>query len=149
MFQLSMIYAAGVWGLILGLHPDNGGRRYFVTTSPIGWVQAWNQLFVYSHKMFLHSAWCVHLLTLWPILGPVHMAFFSKDNMYPGRCYGYAKFLSWFSTMWLKDLTPPPHPQCRIYATMKGVSIVSDNVWRLFGTKPLSKPMAWFCQFER
>ena len=31
-----------VWytGLILGLHPANGRRRYFVTTSLIGWVQA-------------------------------------------------------------------------------------------------------------
>ena len=26
-------------GLILGLRPANERRRYFVTTSPIGWVQ--------------------------------------------------------------------------------------------------------------
>ena len=26
-------------GLILGLRPLNGRRRYFVTTSPIGWAQ--------------------------------------------------------------------------------------------------------------
>ena len=30
-------------GLILGLHPANKRRRYFVTTSLIGWAQAWNQ----------------------------------------------------------------------------------------------------------
>ena len=30
-------------GLILGLHPTNDRRRYFVTASLIGWVQAWNQ----------------------------------------------------------------------------------------------------------
>ena len=29
-----------VTGLILGLHPANERRRYFVTTSLIGWVQA-------------------------------------------------------------------------------------------------------------
>ena len=27
-------------GLILGLHPANERRRYFVTTSLIGWAQA-------------------------------------------------------------------------------------------------------------
>ena len=30
-------------GLILGLRPANERRRYFVTTSLIGWVQALNQ----------------------------------------------------------------------------------------------------------
>ena len=30
-------------GQILGLRPANERRRYFVTTSPIGWVQAENQ----------------------------------------------------------------------------------------------------------
>ena len=30
-------------GLILGLRPANERRRYFVTTSPIGWAQAKNQ----------------------------------------------------------------------------------------------------------
>ena len=30
-------------GLILGLRPANESRCYFVTTSLIGWVQAWNQ----------------------------------------------------------------------------------------------------------
>ena len=30
-------------GLILGLRPANERRRYFVTTSIIGWAQAWNQ----------------------------------------------------------------------------------------------------------
>ena len=30
-------------GLILGLHPANERRRYFVTTSLIGWAQAKNQ----------------------------------------------------------------------------------------------------------
>ena len=29
-----------ITGLILGLHPANERRRYFVTTSPIGWAQA-------------------------------------------------------------------------------------------------------------
>ena len=28
-----------VWGLILGLHPVNERRRYFVPTSLIGWAQ--------------------------------------------------------------------------------------------------------------
>ena len=31
-------------GLILGLRPANERRRYFVTTSLIGWAQAYNQL---------------------------------------------------------------------------------------------------------
>ena len=33
---------ARLWysGLILGLHPANERRRYFVTTSLIGWTQA-------------------------------------------------------------------------------------------------------------
>ena len=30
-------------GLILGLRPVNERRRYFVTTSLIGWAHAWNQ----------------------------------------------------------------------------------------------------------
>ena len=30
-------------GLLLGLRPANERRRYFVTSSLIGWVQAWNQ----------------------------------------------------------------------------------------------------------
>ena len=30
-------------GLILSLRPANERRRYFVTTSLIGWAQAWNQ----------------------------------------------------------------------------------------------------------
>ena len=30
-------------GLILGLRPSNERRCYFITASPIGWVQAWNQ----------------------------------------------------------------------------------------------------------
>ena len=30
-------------GLTLGLRPANERRRYFVTTSLVGWVQAWNQ----------------------------------------------------------------------------------------------------------
>ena len=30
-------------GLTPGLHPANERRRYFVTTAPIGWVQAYNQ----------------------------------------------------------------------------------------------------------
>ena len=30
-------------GLILGLHAANGRRRYFVTTSLIGWAQTYNQ----------------------------------------------------------------------------------------------------------
>ena len=29
-------------GLILGLHQANERRRYFVTTSDIGWLQAWD-----------------------------------------------------------------------------------------------------------
>ena len=32
-----------VTGLILGLHPANERRRYFVMASLIGWVQAKNQ----------------------------------------------------------------------------------------------------------
>ena len=32
-----------VAGLILGLRPANERRRYFVTMSPIGWAQTWNQ----------------------------------------------------------------------------------------------------------
>ena len=32
----------GISGLILGLRPANETRRCFVTTSPIGWVQAQN-----------------------------------------------------------------------------------------------------------
>ena len=39
-------------GLILVLRPANERRRYFVTTSLIGWVQAWNQpcdMFVLYH----------------------------------------------------------------------------------------------------
>ena len=33
-------YYITVSGLILGLRPANEGRRYFVTTSLIGWAQA-------------------------------------------------------------------------------------------------------------
>ena len=32
-----------VTGLILGLRPADERRRYFVTTSLIGWVQSYNQ----------------------------------------------------------------------------------------------------------
>ena len=32
-----------MYRLILGLRPANERRRYFVTTSLIGWAQAWNQ----------------------------------------------------------------------------------------------------------
>ena len=32
---------SGLHGLILGLYPANERRRYFVTTSLIGWLQAW------------------------------------------------------------------------------------------------------------
>ena len=40
-------------GLILGLHPANERRCYFVTTSLIGWVQAWNQHWI--HNVFTSS----------------------------------------------------------------------------------------------
>ena len=45
-------------GLLLGLHPAIERRRYFVTTSLIGWAQAWNQacnwvLFTRIHDMNL------------------------------------------------------------------------------------------------
>ena len=33
----------GQIALALGLHPANERRRYFVTTSLIGWAQAYNQ----------------------------------------------------------------------------------------------------------
>ena len=36
---MSKIFAA-IAGLILGLHPANERRNYFVTTSFIGWAQA-------------------------------------------------------------------------------------------------------------
>ena len=35
-------------GLILGLRPANERRRYFVTTSFIGWMQAWDQPWWYK-----------------------------------------------------------------------------------------------------
>ena len=35
-----LIYLCGNSGVILGLCPANERRRYFVTTSPIGWAQA-------------------------------------------------------------------------------------------------------------
>ena len=38
--------------LILGLHPANERRRYFVTTSLIGWAQAYNQPCMRPH-MFM------------------------------------------------------------------------------------------------
>ena len=38
-----------ITGLILGLCQANERRRYFVTTSLIGWAQAWNQPFIISY----------------------------------------------------------------------------------------------------
>ena len=48
-------------GLILGLHPTNERRRYFVTAFLIGWVQAWNQprLHTISTQMVLQP-WIKH-----------------------------------------------------------------------------------------
>ena len=37
-------------GLILGLHPANERRRYFVATSLIGWAQAYNQPCNYNNS---------------------------------------------------------------------------------------------------
>ena len=34
------VHAETITGQILGLRPANGRRRYFVTTSLIGWAQA-------------------------------------------------------------------------------------------------------------
>ena len=39
---LPLLYNQEPWGLILGLRPANERRRYFVTTSLIGWAQARN-----------------------------------------------------------------------------------------------------------
>ena len=36
----TLIQGSSITGLILGLHPANERRRYFVTTSLIGWAQA-------------------------------------------------------------------------------------------------------------
>ena len=44
---LMLMHASHLTGLILDLHPANERRRYFVTTSLIGWVQPQNQL--WSH----------------------------------------------------------------------------------------------------
>ena len=41
-------------GLILGLHPANERRRYFVTTSLICWAQTWNQPWFIK---FLNTEW--------------------------------------------------------------------------------------------
>ena len=38
--EIQEIMKGGLPGLILGLHPANERRRYFVTPSLIGWVQA-------------------------------------------------------------------------------------------------------------
>ena len=35
-----LLWPSAYTGLILGLHPANERRRYFVTTSLIGWAQA-------------------------------------------------------------------------------------------------------------
>ena len=42
-----MGYAGRLSGLVLGLRPANERRRYFVTTSLIGWVQAKNRPCLY------------------------------------------------------------------------------------------------------
>ena len=49
-------------GLILGLHPANERRHYFVTTSLIGWMQAYNQhcnettLWIYHKGYYVYTA---------------------------------------------------------------------------------------------
>ena len=47
-------------GLILGLRPANGRRRYFVTTSPIGWAQAYRISPVIC-SVRLAVAWSAHV----------------------------------------------------------------------------------------
>ena len=39
--EREVVVGDGIVRLILGLHPANERRRYFVTTSFIGWVQAY------------------------------------------------------------------------------------------------------------
>ena len=50
-------------GLILGLRPASDRRCYFVTTSLIGWVQAWNQPWglLYSRSHFQHQQFSLPL----------------------------------------------------------------------------------------
>ena len=43
--DLLCLYCVG-YRLVLGLHPTKERRRYFLTPSLIGWVQAWNQPWV-------------------------------------------------------------------------------------------------------
>ena len=40
LYQMNTSMSDASTGLILGLHPVNERRRYFVTTSLIGWAQA-------------------------------------------------------------------------------------------------------------
>ena len=47
---ITVHYAANP-GPILGLHPANERRRYFVTTSLIGWAQTWHQPWNPSHLL--------------------------------------------------------------------------------------------------
>ena len=42
-WRLIYVFTLKTSGLILGLRPANERRRYFVTTSLIGWAQAYNQ----------------------------------------------------------------------------------------------------------
>ena len=48
-------------GLILGLRPANERRRYFVTTSLIGWAQTYNQPFACTPSMYAVTSWLGHI----------------------------------------------------------------------------------------
>ena len=50
---LPSLFCSGITGLILGLHPVSERRRYFVTTSLVGWAQIYNQPCITCH-VFIH-----------------------------------------------------------------------------------------------
>ena len=60
-------------GLIPGLRPASERRRYFVTTSLIGWSQAWNQPWWRCKPVNLTlSAWCLFpYMYRWYYMSPI------------------------------------------------------------------------------
>ena len=67
MYSISRVKTYTIQGLIQGLRQANEWQRYFVTTSLIGWAQAYNQpcymrtlapesfSCIYGMNMYLHS----------------------------------------------------------------------------------------------